>query len=58
MEDAEAMAAAISLLDDDAVRGDYAARAARRAADFGHEAVTRAYLELIARVRGSWPAPA
>jgi N-acetylgalactosamine-N,N'-diacetylbacillosaminyl-diphospho-undecaprenol 4-alpha-N-acetylgalactosaminyltransferase len=52
MEHRDAMAAAIRVMDDDAARQGYAAKAARRACDFGHAAVTQAYFDLIASLQG------
>jgi len=52
MEDRTAMAEAITLLGDTAMREHYASKASARAADFGHDAVTKAYLGLIASMTG------
>nr|WP_051508361.1 glycosyltransferase [Roseibacterium elongatum] len=50
MEDRAAMAEAIAVMGDDATRKRYASKASSRAMDFGHDAVTKAYLDLIASV--------
>jgi N-acetylgalactosamine-N,N'-diacetylbacillosaminyl-diphospho-undecaprenol 4-alpha-N-acetylgalactosaminyltransferase len=47
MEDADAMAAAIRALGDDAIRRRYAQKAAARAQDFGVNAATGAYLDIL-----------
>ncbi|EBA13101.1 glycosyl transferase, group 1 [Roseobacter sp. CCS2] len=49
MEDDTALASAIKTLCDDTAQQDYAARAAKRAADFGHDAVIAAYMNLLSR---------
>lgn len=47
MENRAAMAAAMSTLCNDAARHDYAARAAKRALIYGHDAVVGAYMDIV-----------
>ena len=49
MEDRDAMTAAINTLGDTKMRDHYAKRAKERSSDYGHEAVVKAYTDLILR---------